>query len=320
MPVHYPILHIYNPDQPLQTQSLQKTTKQYIDPETVFPLIEFNLGTHIFIFTSKIYNMHISQKWKLLTLFAICGANLAFSSGFERPPLFRPTISLLGTYTYTKNFSHLNDGRFGIENRKASFGFEFTNKFYVEDQFFIKTGIRFNQFKKVVTAYNQVPEIYDYPNPFVWEQKYTGLTVPILLGMDFKTKNGKSGDFFFGVAPGILMNTYKKIDSNITKHRDPESTDVVYAELWDNETKLPNFFYLTADVGANFSPIRKIPGFTIGALCSFQFNKAQKSLHNGLVMVPSKGYDFLYELYNENRVMNFSVVFSYTFGKKIKTA
>lgn len=296
-----------------------QSQKQYIFPTTVFSRRLNSIQVHVFYFTSKINEMNISQKWKLFTLFVIGGTRLAFSSETERPPLFRPTISLMGTYTHTKNFSHLNDGRFGIENQKANFGFEVTNKFYVADQYFIKTGIRYNEFKKTVTAYNQVPELYDYPNPFSWEHKYVGLTVPILLGMDFKTKNGKSGDFFFGIAPGILMNTYKKMDQNSTKARDPKSMDIVYSEAWDEETKLPNFFYLTADLGASFSPIKKIPGFSVGALCSFQFNKAQRSLQSGNVIVPSKGYNFLYELYNENRVMNFSAVFSYTFGKKVKS-
>lgn len=260
--------------------------------------------------------MNLQQKVKLFALFTICCANFSFSS--EKPPIFRPTLSFLGTYTYTKNFSHLNDGRFRTENKKGNFGFEFTNKFYVVDGYFVKTGIRYHQYKKTVIALNQVLEIYDYPDPFSWEQKYVGLNVPILIGKDFTMKNGRSGDFYFGLAPGVLMNTYKKINGDITKHRDPESTDIVYSEVWDQETKLPNFFFVTADIGVNFSPVKKIPGFNIGALCSFQLNKAQRSQHNANVAVPSKGIDFLYELHNENRIMNFSLMFSYTFGKKIK--
>lgn len=258
--------------------------------------------------------MNFYQKLKLFTLFTIGGTNLAFSA---TPPLFRPTLTFLGTYTHTRNFSHLNDGKFSIIDKKGNFGFELANKFYVADNYFVKTGIRYTQYKTTINAINQIPEIYDYPNPFSWERKYVGLTVPVLLGMDFTTKKGKSGDFYFGLAPGILMNTYKQVSGDITQSRDPNTTDIVYSETFDQETKLPNFFFVTADLGINFNPIKKIPGFAIGALCSFQLNKAQKTTHFATIEVPSKGYNFFYNLHNENQIMNFSVAFSYTFGKKI---
>lgn len=261
--------------------------------------------------------MNSYQKLKLSALIMLGGINPVFST--ERPPLFRPTIAFIGSYTHTRNFSNLNDGVFRTENKKGNFGFEFTNKFYVVDEYFVKSGLRYHQYKKTVTGINQIPDIYDYPDPFSWEQKYVSLTVPILLGRDFTTKNGKTGDFYFGLAPGILMNTYKKMSGEITEHRDPDSPDPVFSQQWDLESKLPNFFFVTADIGVNFSPVKKIPGFTMGALCSFQLNKGQRSEYNGILAMPSKGYDFFYNLHNENRVMNFSVLFSYTFGKKIKT-
>ncbi|MGV3613056.1 MAG: hypothetical protein ACO1N0_18995 [Fluviicola sp.] len=261
--------------------------------------------------------MNPYQKLKFFTLIFLGGINPAFSS--ERPPIFRPTISFIGSYTHTRNFSHLNDGIFRTENKKGNFGFELTNKFYVVDEYFVKTGIRYHQYKKTVYAVNQIPDIYDYPDPFSWEQKYVSLNVPILLGRDFTTRNGKSGDFYFGLTPGILMNTYKKVNGDITEHRDPNSEDPVYSMTWDQEAKLPNFFFVTADIGVNFSPIKKIPGFNVGLLCSFQLNKGQRSEYNAVVGMPSKGYDFFYNLHNENRVTNFSILFSYSFGKKIKS-
>lgn len=254
---------------------------------------------------------------KLFTLLLLGGINPAFSS--ERPPLFRPTISFIGSYTNTRNFSNLNDGVFRVENKKGNFGFELTNKFYAVDEYFIKTGIRYHRYQKNVSGLNQIPDIYDHPDPFSWEQRYVSLTVPILLGADFVTKNGKGGDFYFGLAPGVLMNTYKKLAGEITEHRDPNSADPVYGQQWDQEAKLPNYFFVTADIGVNFSPVKKIPGFTVGALCSFQLNKGQKSEYNAVLAMPAKGYDFFYNLHNENRIMNFSVLFSYTFGKQVKT-
>lgn len=261
--------------------------------------------------------MNNYQKLKFFVLLMLGGINPAFST--ERPPLFRPTISFIGSYTHTRNFSHLNDGIFRMEDRKGNFGLELTNKFYVVDQYFLKTGIRYHQYKTTVSAVNQIPDIYNYPDPFSWEKKYVGLNIPILLGMDFTTKSGKSGDFYFGLTPGILMNTYKQINGDITEHRDPNSDDPVYSETWDEESLLPNYFFVTADLGINFSPIKKIPGFSMGAMCSFQLNKAQHSVYKAYVAMPSKGYDFFYNLHNESRVMNVSVMFSYTFGKKIKT-
>lgn len=261
--------------------------------------------------------MNSYQKLKFSALIILGTVNPVFSS--ERPPLFRPTISFLGTYTNTRNFTYLNDGKFRIENQKGTIGFEVANKFHVADEYFVKTGIRYHQFRKTVSAINQIPDIYDHPDPFRWEQRYVSLTVPILLGKDFTTKKGNNGDFFFGLAPGILMNTVKKIYGEITEHRDPNSTDEVHSYLWDNEEKLPNYFFISADFGVNFSPIKKIPGFSVGALCSFQLNKGQRSEYNAVVGMPSKGYDFFYNLHNENRVTNFSILFSYSFGKKIKS-
>jgi hypothetical protein len=252
---------------------------------------------------------------KLAVLLLLGGINPAFSS--ERPPLFRPTLSFLGTYTNTRNFTYLNDGKFRIENQKGTFGFEVANKFHVVDGYFVKTGIRYHQYRKTVSAINQIPDIYDHPDPFRWEQRYVSLTVPVLLGKDFTTKKGNSGDFYFGLAPGILMNTLKKIDAEITEHRDPNSTDNVDSYLWDSEAKLPNYFFVTADFGVSFSPIKKIPGFSIGALCSFQLNKGQRSEYNAVMAMPNKGYDFFYNVIHESRVSNLSVVFSYTFGKKV---
>lgn len=262
--------------------------------------------------------MNNYQKLKFCALVILSGINPAFSS--ERPPIFRPTLSFIGSYTYTKNFSYLNDGIFRIEDKKGNFGFELTNKFYVAQPYFVKTGIRYHQYQTTVSAVNQIPDIYNHPDPFSWQKKYVSLTVPILLGMDFTTKSGKGGDFYFGLTPGILMNTYKKIDGEITEHRDPNSQDEVSSITWDTESLLPNYFFVTADFGVNFSPIKKIPGFGVGALCSFQLNKAQRSEYNAVMAMPSKGYDFFYNLHNETRIMNFSVLFSYTFGKKIKTA
>lgn len=252
---------------------------------------------------------------KFKTIIGIVTAIGLFSTSSSYAFRFKPTVSFIGSYTHFQDYSQVSAGIFDIENRNANFGFEFTHKFYVGNQYFLKTGLRYKHYKKVVTSKNQVPEIFDYPASFLWERRYEGVNVPILIGKDFITKNGRKGDFYIGFSPGILMNSYRSgaLQGGFIKSADFAPYRRV-KRLWDSTATNPSFFFPLLDVGINYSPIKQLPGFSIGLMCSAQLNKAQYSNHHASFKVLEKGYDFPYEMYTSNRVINASLVLSYTFG------
>jgi len=49
------------------------------------------------------------------------------------------------------------------------------------------------------------------------------------------------------------------------------------------------------------------------SIISAQLNKTGATKHLASVKVPTKGYDFFYDFYNKNRIINFSVSLGYTF-------
>src|SRR5690606_3533455 len=118
---------------------------------------------------------------------------------FAQDLKFKPTISILGSQSFIKNYAHINSGVFIIEDRKVNYGLEITQKSYLQFNTFIRLGLRFQHFKTNVYGVNQVEELYSYPYPFSWESRYTSFTIPIHLGKDYEINKIKRGDYYFGL-------------------------------------------------------------------------------------------------------------------------
>ena len=226
---------------------------------------------------------------------------------------FQPAIRVFESYTLFSNYSVLNAGLFHLENRKFNTGFELTQKIYLQPVYFLEFGVRYQHFKKNVYAVNEVPELYDYPYPFYWEYRYTALTIPMHFGKDYYINNIKKGDFYFGLSFGILMTSYFKGGWTQPQPKESSFTDSVHYSQWGAPNQNPNFFFPNIEAGINYIPMKDFQKIIIGFNISAQLNKTGETKHLASVEVPTKGYDFFYDFYNKNRIINFSVSLGYTF-------
>ncbi|HTM65188.1 MAG TPA: outer membrane beta-barrel protein [Flavipsychrobacter sp.] len=228
---------------------------------------------------------------------------------------FHPKLSILTSYTLTKNYTDIEAGRFDVSNRNLNFGFEFTNKFYVSDNCFIETGFRYGQYKTVISAKNQLADHLDKPYPLSWERRFENLGLPILLGRDFITKNGRKGDMFIGVSAGILMTSYAKDQVSSSFPKNINNLDTVRSEISD-DGRLPSFFFPTIDLGANYHPLKSLSRFSVGLLFSIQLNKTGAYSYQGTLRNLSKNEEYIYSLQHSMSFINCMLSLSYTFGKQ----
>lgn len=226
---------------------------------------------------------------------------------------FQPTLTAFGSYTYFINHSVINSGKFDLENRKFNIGFELTQKLYIQPSYFLKFGVRYQHFKKNIYAINQVPELFDYPYPFYWEHRYSAFTIPLHFGKDYYINNLKRGDFYFGLSLGVLMTSYFKGGWTQPQPRESSFTDPVYYTQWGEPNQNPSFFYPSLEGGINFIPFKNFNNLNLGFIISAQLNKTGETKHLASVEVPTKDYDFFYDFYNKNRIINLSIGIGYTF-------
>lgn len=247
---------------------------------------------------------------KILYVIILCiCANQVKAQRFK----FQPTLSIFESYTLFNNYSVLNAGLFDLENRKLNVGFELTHKIYIQSSYFLRFGVRYQHFKKNVYAINQVPELYDYPRPFYWEHRYSAFSIPIHFGKDYYINSMKKGDFYFGFTLGILMTSYFKGGWTQPQPRESSFTDPVFYNQWGEPNQNANFFYPNIEAGVNFIPLNNFNKLSVGFNISAQLNKTGETKHLASVEVPTKDYDFFYDLYNKNRIINFSISLGYTF-------
>ena len=228
---------------------------------------------------------------------------------------FSPSVSLLGSYTTTNNDAAIRSGLFDIQNRKVNFGLEFTNKFYLSEHYFIRTGLRYNKFKTTINGKNQIPALLDQPSPLYWDRGYRSVTIPIEFGWGFVTRKGNRGDFYIGLSAGLISTSSATNGVSSALPRNSNSTDTLTSMITDN-ADYPASFFSTLDIGGNYQIFTKVPRFSVGFLCSAQLSKAYSSSYHGTVKYGSQGPEFVYDMQNQQRYVNCGLTLSYTFGKQ----
>lgn len=228
---------------------------------------------------------------------------------------FTPTLSALCSRTFTSNDYVVSSGVFDVRNRNVNFGFEFTNQFHISKSYFIKTGIRYGQFRNIITGKNQIPELFDNPSPMLWERRYEAFTVPLHIGKEIAANGTIKGNAFIGVSLGILTTSFAKnqIESGVA--RNINFKDEISITVVDNTNQTPTYFLPTADIGANFFPFKSLPRFSAGILCSFQLLHTLPASYSGVVQNTTKGDVYNYKISHEHQFINCSVALNYKFGK-----
>ncbi|WP_276134062.1 hypothetical protein [Polluticoccus soli] len=227
---------------------------------------------------------------------------------------FNPCLSLLGSYTSTKNYNTVNAGAFDIQNRKVNFGVELTHKFYLVDDLFLRTGFRYNTYKTSFYGKNQIPKLYDSPYPLAWKRGYESYAIPVQLGRDIVVNNSNRGDFYVGFSAGIFNPTSAEDRVSSSLPRDLSFADTIMVSSWDS-VNAPSSFFPTIDFGVNYQPFKAAPRFSIGVLCSFQLNKTEPQSFHAVVQNLSTGKEYRYEMEHHQSFINCAVSLSYTFGK-----
>jgi hypothetical protein len=251
---------------------------------------------------------------KLKQFFALILIVLSFQSG-AFASWFHPQLSILGAYTHTQNNSKINSGAFDIHSRKINFGLECINKFYFKQSFFIASGIRYNQYRTFINGKNQIEGLFDKPYPLRWTRGYESVAVPILFGKTLRSPEKNKVEVYLGASAGILMTSAAKTEMESDFARNINYNDLIQGEIRDDQEDLPAFFYLTADIGASYQPVRSIPNFTIGILCSVQLTQTDPYTYHGVITNLTQGTEYIYDLQHHQKFINCALTLSYTFGR-----
>jgi hypothetical protein len=225
---------------------------------------------------------------------------------------WNPTLSVLGNYTLTNNTDVPKSGSFSVQNRKMNLGLEFTSKFHLGNDYFIRTGVRYSSFNTTISAVNHVPALIEVPYQLGWAVSYASFTVPIHFGRDFVTGNGRRGDYYAGVSVGIL--TPWGATEGMSSGASQNGPDTLTTKSADDFTNLPSFFLATADFGASYQPFKNNRRFTMGLLCSIQLTNTTPYTY-GATVNDSHGKIATYEIQHREQFTNCAVSLSYTFGK-----
>lgn len=227
---------------------------------------------------------------------------------------FHPSLSLLGSSTITTNNTTMQSGLFDVMNRSTNFGFEFTNKFPITNDYFIRTGIRRNTYRTVIAGKNLLPTVVAY-YPLIWDRRHASLTVPVQLGKDFTTRDGHKGDFYIGGSAGVRMLSSAKTMVSGGYSAFNNNTDTITTSIIDNSDQSPTDFFATADAGFNYKPFKANSRFTLGAFCSVQLTQSSPNAFHGTVRNGTTGTEYRYDVRHSERVINCTVMLSYSFGK-----
>ena len=256
---------------------------------------------------------------KLKQLSALTLIVLSFQSNASAS-WFHPQLSILGSYTRTQNYSEINSGAFAIRNRKINFGIECTNKFYFMQSFFIASGIRYNQYRTFINGKNQIEALFDKPYPLRWTKGYESIAIPVFFGKELRSPKKNRMEVYLGVSAGVLMTSLSKDEVESDFARNLNYNDEITGEISDTQNDLPSFFYMTADIGANYQPVRSIPNFSIGILCSIPLTQTKPYIYHGVITNLTQGTEYVYDMQHHQKSINCALTLSYTFGKHYSAA
>ena len=236
-------------------------------------------------------------------------------SGLSHPVCsfaWNPTLSVLGNYTITNNTDVPKSGTFSVQNRKMNLGLEFTSKFHLGNDYFIRTGVRYSSFNTTISAVNHVPAPIEVPYQLGWAVSYASFAVPVHIGKDFVTGNGCRGDYYAGLSVGIL--TPWGVTEGMSSGASQNGADTLTTRSTDDYTNLPSFFLATADFGASYQPFKNNRRFTMGLLCSIQLTKTTPYTY-GSTVSDSRGNANTYAIQHREQFTNCALTLNYTFGK-----
>lgn len=237
-----------------------------------------------------------------------------FLAGAPVSPLFagafNPSISLIGSYTYVRDFVTVSSGDVSVNHRNINFGFEFSNEFFLKNDFFLKTGIRYQQYHVTVSAPNPIHSLS-------WGKLYESFAVPILAGKHFYDSKGRMGSVYLGGSFGVITTPFVYSESSYSLTRYGSGASEGIGNSRDSLYPKPLFFFPTIDVGADYH-FFKSPRLSLGVLLSFQLNHTTSYSCSGSVQETISGEQYSYQIQAAHQFFTGSVLFSYRFGKRSK--
>lgn len=248
----------------------------------------------------------------LLNIFILLGATACF--GQQR--LFNPGVSLLGSYTATRNNFTVRSGPFDVYDRPLNFGFEFNNRFPLGPDNFIRASLRYHQYKSIVTGKNQLSNLRDYPEPFTWERRYESILFAASLGRHIKIGYRIGMDVHLGGSGGLMMTSYAKAKVSLALTEDYNNADFVILHTRDTLNQTPSYWMSTLDVGTDFYLFKRVPQLSIGLAGSIQLNKLPNIRYWALAVNVPRKEEFVYEIIRRPQVANASLAIRYKFGRK----
>jgi hypothetical protein len=223
---------------------------------------------------------------------------------------FNPSVSLFGGYTYAREVVIVSSGDFSFKHNNFNWGFELSNEFFLKNYFFLKTGLRYQQFKTTVYANNPIQTIS-------WIKHYETIAVPVLFGKHFYSGNGRMGAVYFGGSFGIIATPTVYSESTYFLTRYGGGGSEAHWDERDSIDASPGTFFPTIDIGADYH-LFKSPRLSLGLLFSFQLNQTQSYSCTSTVQVTNTGERYDQYIQLAHQFFNCSMMFSYRFGKKSK--
>jgi hypothetical protein len=190
------------------------------------------------------------------------------------------------------------------------------NDFAVKDHFFFRTGIRVQSFRTTVSGLNQIAELLDKPDPFVWTKTFNSFTIPVLFGRHFQTQGGRAGKIYLGASAGLFSNSMSKSVFSSAVIKNISTTDTFKLESTDTVGLLKPQFIATLELGGNYQIFKSAPRLFFGMFASYQLNRVNVGYFSGKAENISKGSTYFYEASLFQRSLHVGLSVQYFFKKR----
>lgn len=239
---------------------------------------------------------------KILSTILLFSTSLfTFTTAFAKKVDLKPTISLLAGGTIIKNYSRSIEGDVNVSNLSFNHGFQIMDKFHLNKNNYIATGLRINFFKNNVTAFNLIKTTISYSN----------LAVPIHYTKTFDYKNKLKGSFYGGFSFGMLILNTQKLGTLDYPNYNGMNSTLFNNSDWLFVTK----FMSTLDFGINVHPFNKIPKMSLGINCNIQLNKSFVVNYAGSIENQATNSSKIYNVNNQFKTFGIVGSIGYQLGK-----